>query len=315
MSVEPVSPVKQWLSELRVLKGFSPHTVSAYERDLRQFQVFISSELLELGDADTQTARGFLTHLLSAGLSPRSVNRKISALRSFYSWLEEKGSLEVNPFQNMSQLKDGKHLPAFFTEQEMNRYLKIEGHDFISLRDRALFEILYSSGCRISEILDLDRTDWKVGRSQLKVLGKGGRQRYVFLSGTCMKCLAEYVVVRDKKLLKSGTTESAIFINTRGGRLTRRGVQWIMNQYSAHSSQQKKAGPHIFRHSFATHLLDRGADIRSVQELLGHSRISTTQIYTHTSLERLRAIHSKAHPHSAESKKSGKSKDEETYGH
>lgn len=288
----------QYLAEVRNL---SAATVRSYRNDILHYLTYLERENMSLQEADIKTARGFISDLGFEGLSPRSVNRARSALRGLYRFLITSGEAESNPFESVRSLKTAKPLPAVLFEAEIGQILSMPGDDPKGIRDRCILELLYSTGCRISEITGMNIRDISMKDKTVRVTGKGRKQRFVFLGGSAFMALQAYLQVRSA-MVKRDQEDSlrALLLNGRGERLTPRGIAWIIAAYAERLESAKKIGPHTFRHSFATHLLDRGADIRIVQELLGHASLSTTQVYTHLGIDRLKRVYSRAHPHAGE---------------
>jgi site-specific recombinase XerD len=265
---------------------------------LEAFERFCLGRGRSLEGAGSQDLRDYLVELRGEKKSPLSINRRLSCLRSFFAYLRRGGLIEANPLAGIAGLKKTRGLPVFLFEDEMEKLLDIEGLDFTSVRDRALLEVLYSSGCRVGELASLKLERGAPSTRRLKVLGKGGRERYVFLGESARRALAAWLAERSARLEVAGRRdERALFINSRGGALSTRGVFYIVARRAAEKGLEKPAHPHTLRHSFATHVLNRGADIRVVQELLGHASLSTTQVYTHLGLDALKDIYASAHPH------------------
>lgn len=274
-------------------RNFSPHTLKAYKKDLEAFEEFIK----EAGglEVDQSLIRRYLGYLRIRSYSRRSIARKLSSVRSYYRFLSERGLTDANPAYNLPAPKQESKLPAFLFQDEMKTLLSIPKEDnAFGLRDRAILEMLYTSGMRISELtgLNIDSIDY-LGEV-VKVWGKGGKERLLPIGSYAMRALERYLDQRDK--LVKDSSEKALFLNRYGKRLTDRWIRVMLNGYIRETSVNKRISPHTIRHSFATHLLDNGADLRAVQELLGHVSLSTTQIYTHVSGERLKAVYEKAHP-------------------
>jgi integrase/recombinase XerC/integrase/recombinase XerD len=292
---------ERYLEYITSVRGLSPRTIEGYERELSRFADFIEREELDWRRMRGQDVRLFLGDLLREGLAEASVNRALSAVKGFYAYCRRFELVEKEPFSSVRGMKRGRRLPEVMSAGEVEELLRLPGDDFYGLRDRALLELLYSSGCRVAEAAGVNVNDLSDGWKSLRVVGKGAKERYLFLGGPARQALREYVPVRRERLRTAGRErEKALFINRNGGRLTQRGIAYLLEGYVRRSGIQKRVSPHTFRHSFATHLLDRGADIRVVQELLGHSQVSTTQIYTHVGIERLKEIYDKAHPHARE---------------
>jgi len=298
---------KDYLAWLRSVRNLSPHTLESYAKDLAKYEAFLEGRGVEPRNAGLSDARGFVGQLSRNGLSPRSVNRIVSGVRGWYRFMERNGEIDANPFAEIRSLRTEKRLPSFLFEEEMARLVELpsqtacaEEDSFWKLRDRAVLETLYSTGCRISELVSMNIADMDLKSSTARVMGKGARERNVFLGASAAAALRQYLACRVSHGPKSGRSPDsvrAVFINQRGGRITDRGVRFILGEYLVKANLGKRVTPHTFRHSFATHLLDRGADIRAVQELLGHASLSTTQVYTHVGLERLKKVYRRAHPH------------------
>ncbi len=296
-----------YLTWLRSVRNLSPHTLESYAKDLARYEAFLDERGVKPRQAGLTEARGFVGKLSRDGLSPRSVNRIVSGVRGWYRFMERQGEIEANPFAEIRSLRTEKRLPSFLFEEEMARLIELPsrtacaGEDsFRKLRDRAVLETLYSTGCRISELVSLNLADVDLKSSIARVMGKGARERNVFLGASAVSALREYLACRAAHTPRRGGSPDgarAAFINQRGGRITDRGVRFILGEYLVKANLGKRVTPHTFRHSFATHLLDRGADIRAVQELLGHASLSTTQVYTHVGLDRLKKVYRRAHPH------------------
>lgn len=294
-----MSSVDAYLEQMRLLHGVSDGTVAGYRRDLEKLQSYCERNQLSFETVSAVDARGFLMSPELRDLSPGTVNRLLSAVKGFYRYLTEIGAADVNPFSEIKNFKAPRKLPRFFFEEEMNAILSIEATDFASARDRFLFEFLYSTGCRISEAVALNCSDFTAQTQTLSVTGKGNKERLVCVGDWCRKAYVDYMNFRTAAARLHGWEDNeALFLNRRGGRLTARGVDLIIHDRLLKNGSLNKTGSaHSFRHSFATHLLNRGADIRMVQEMLGHSSLSTTQIYTHVGIDRLKDVYSGTHPH------------------
>jgi len=286
----------EYLNYLEAVRGLSEHTRLAYGRDLDAWEEFLAVRGTTVTDATPLLAGEFLRYLGREGLAPRSVNRVLSCLRGFYRYLLRTGQTARHPFSGIRSLKTPRHLPMFLFEKEVQSLLT-PGTGFQALRDTLLFEVLYSTGCRVSEVCGLDLTT-VVGKTRFSVVGKGGKARWVFLTPSAQTALDAYLPVRLKRLDPADPDAArALLINSRGQRLGVRGVQKIVGRAVAQRGLSKAASPHTFRHTFATHLSTEGMDVRVVQELLGHSRLETTQVYTHLSMDRLKDVMRAAHPH------------------
>ncbi len=290
--------LKQYIEYLRSVKNLSSHSIRAYGRDIEEFIVFLKTRGKEINDIGPDDLRGYISQLSRKKLSAGTINRSMSALRGFFNFLRKQKVLDVNPVNGVHSLKTGRHLPSFLFEDEIDKMLSHNFKDFWGLRDKTIFEFLYSTGCRISEATALNTGDVDLKNGMAIVQGKGRKDRIVFIGKNAKTLLSDYLA-RRKHFTRGSDPESlkALFINHHGSRITDRGVRYILTRFIERYEIMKKVTPHTFRHSFATHILNRGADIRVVQELLGHSSLSTTQIYTHIGLDKLKKVYQEAHPH------------------
>lgn len=302
---DAVSPYLEFMHYLEAERGSSSHTLDAYGRDLQDFfQVAGLGEDPSTGDlarVDHLTIRQWLADLARRGLSRRTVARKLSALRSFYGFLARRGLVTVNPTRLVASPKQPRRLPNFLERDAVEPLVEAPPADTpAGLRDRALLELMYASGLRLAEVVGLDLGDLDLTQRLVRVLGKGGRERIVPFGRAAAAALAEYLERGRPRLLRPGEQEDreeqAVFLNLRGGRLGRRGVAYIIRKYVRGAELYRRVTPHTLRHTFATHLLQGGADLRAVQELLGHAGIATTQVYTHVTREHLRKTYLDAHP-------------------
>lgn len=291
--------IDKFIRYLEIEKNASVHTILNYRLDLEKFNKFLggqqtggnssSAVAVSIEKVDYLTLRRFLAALKQKNIKARTISRKISCLRTFFKFLVREGYLKENPTLLISSPKIDKHLPNFLTEEEMGRLIEFPPDDTVlGLRDRAIFETLYSTGMRISELILLtsDSLDYIAG--VVKVQGKGKKERLIPIGERAIEAIRRYLTARQNN-------SQNLFLNKRGSRITDRGVRVVLNKYIGAIVHRHNISPHTFRHSFATHLLNRGADLRSVQELLGHANLSTTQVYTHLTTDRLKAIYDKAH--------------------
>ena len=284
--------IQKFEGYLSVEKNYSPHTIKNYLSDLEEFSKFLSGE--EITNVSYLTIRKFLAHLRSGNISKRSVCRKLSTLRSFFKFLQRDGYIKANPVESISTPKMDKKLPIFLDEKTAARLVTApETKDFQGTRDRAILETLYSTGIRVGELVGIDLSDVDFISGVIKVLGKGRRERLAPVGDKAVGAIREYMEHRSAKKLEE---KKPLFLNKSGKRLTDRSIRRIIERYIKKLSIKEHVSPHTLRHSFATHLLNHGADLRSVQELLGHKNLSTTQIYTHVTMERLKSVYDKAHP-------------------
>ena len=276
---------------LNIEKNYSPYTVINYKIDLKEFETFLNlAGQKDIKEIDYFVLRKFLATLSEKNLNKRSVSRKISTLKSFFKFMIREGEIKNNPAASLIYPRLDKNLPGFLTESEVLKIInlpKTEG--MFGLRDKAIFEVLYSTGARVSELVSLKINDVDLISGIAKVMGKGRKERLLPLGEPAIVAVKKYLDMR-------GDNCQSLFVNKHTKGLTDRGIRVIVERYIKQSASSLKVSPHTFRHSFATHLLNRGADLRSVQELLGHSSISTTQIYTHLTIDGLKKVYEKAHP-------------------
>jgi integrase/recombinase XerC len=290
--------VEEYLGYLRSVRGVSERTGRAYRTDLLRFAAYCENNGVKAETASPYETQRFIGDLSSEGISAVSVNRALSSIRGFYRWLIRFGRRKDNPVGNLRNLKTPKTLPAFLWEGEMADFADLPDTAGIlwPLRDKALILTMYSAGLRISELVDLSLRSLDRDLGGGRVLGKGGKERHVLFSNEGRDAIAAYLPAR-KARIKAERSTDRLFVNRRGGPISVSGVRWIIARYSGRSGLQKNVHPHALRHSFATHLVNAGCDVRIVQELLGHASLSTTQRYTHVDMERLKKVYAKAHPH------------------
>ena len=302
MVADPVieEKIPVFLQHLAKERNYSRHTVVSYEDDLRQFSEFLlryfKGRQYTLADIDHVTIRRFLGDLLEQNFSKRSIARKLACVKSFFKYLHRVRAVGVNPASNVSSPKLEKRLPQYLGEHDAA--LVMTSPDATTpegIRDRAILEFFYSTGIRLSELIGLDLRDVDTGNRTIKVKGKGNKERIVPFGSSAADALQQYVAQRDHLSVPAEPTD-AVFLTKRGKRMNPKGVNIVVKKYIREVSEIQKNSPHVLRHSFATHLLNRGADLRAVKELLGHESLSTTQIYTHVSVDRLKKVYSQAHP-------------------
>ena len=292
--------VSHFFSYLSAQKRYSFHTVRAYRIDIEQFFESITQETdlrktEHLEEISKEQIRTFLSELIRHGMSKRTVARKLASLKALFGYLHRTGVIKVNPAASLLSPKMEKHLPEFLREEEIDKALEsIDQTSPIGFRDRAILELFYGTGMRLSELIHLDIEDVDLSAGTVRVFGKGGKERVLPIGRNTGKTIQSYLL-RRKELHPKEETQ-ALFINRRGEKMSSRGVQLIVQKWLKHVSEKKKLSPHILRHTFATHLLDRGADLKAVKELLGHSSLSTTQIYTHLTTDRIKKVYRQAHP-------------------
>lgn len=282
--------IDKFIRYLQIEKEMSGHTIRNYNIDLASFAEFLGEEKIE--DVGHLTLRKFLAHLRSKNLDKSSIARRISCLRSFFKFLMREGYIKANPITGLSTPKREKKLPTFLQEDEVAKLLEVPGDDLMGARDKAILETLYSSGMRVSELTAINNDNIDFIAEVIKLYGKGKKERLVPIGSKALQAIRRY----HSKLPPKLSAKKVLFLNRSGKRLSGRSVRRIVSKYIMKVSKKENISPHTFRHSFATHLLNRGADLRAVQELLGHANLSTTQIYTHVTTERLKDVYDKVHP-------------------
>lgn len=290
-----------FLDSLSQGRNFSPRTVAAYRLDLAQFDAFLEESGVrgadDLSSVDLRLLRRFLGGLIDAGLSPGSVARKVASLKSFFRYLRRAGVVSSDPASLLSPPKLPRRLPKFLDEESARRLMEQPDRATpAGARDAAILELFYSTGIRLSELLGLRAADLDWERRTVSVLGKGRKQRIVPYGSHAGAALASYAALRPRLLPAGGPPPEEFFLSARGKRMQPKGVNLIVNRYIGAVADLEKKSPHVLRHTFATHLLNRGADLQAVRELLGHASLSTTQVYTHVSIDRLKRVYAQAHP-------------------
>ncbi|MCF2646585.1 tyrosine recombinase XerC [Niallia circulans] len=298
MKQELNNHVQAFITYLQIEKNYSPYTIEFYMQDIDQFFRFMKDQVIDkLDDVSPSDVRIYLTELFSQQLARKTIARKISSLRSFYRFLLREKEVGNNPFSAVSIPKLEKRLPDFFYEEELQQlFLSCDTNTPLGLRNKALLELLYATGIRVGECTKIQLSDIDFSVSTVLVRGKGQKERYVPFGSFAHQALEAYIKTGRNKLMKDISSHSYLFVNYRGGILTDNGVRDILNKMMDTSSSQGKIHPHKLRHSFATHLLANGADMRTVQELLGHAFLTSTQIYTHVTNEYLKKTYMSYHP-------------------
>ncbi|MGD1075738.1 MAG: tyrosine recombinase XerC [Thermodesulfovibrionales bacterium] len=290
--------VAEFLRHLDTERGASGHTIRAYRKDLMAFFEYVKSAAQSVEQIEI---RGFVASQMSSGLKKSTVGRRLATIRSFFKFLHREGYVKANPARLVNAPKMAKLLPKFLTvDDAFSLVEKPVGIGFLPTRDKAILELLYSSGVRVSELSGLNQDDLNIREGLMKVRGKGKKERIVPVGRKAQDALKAYMI--ERVLLKR--KDKAVFLNRRGTRLTDRGVRRIVVKYARSTLIAGRIGPHTLRHTFATHLLQGGADLRVIQELLGHSSLSTTQKYTHLDIAHLMDVYDRAHPLSENSEKS-----------
>lgn len=290
--------LQAFLDDLKHRRGLSPHTVQSYASDLKQFQVFLEDSMgtTRVSDVDVLALRSFLAHLHQQGISRSSVARKLAAIRTFFRFLSREGTITRNPARLVATPRLDRKVPPRIEEVEVERLLEAPDAEApLGRRDRAMLELLYATGLRVGELVDIDLSRLDLEERLVRVTGKGNKERIVPFGEPAADALRRYLSDR-RRLVALGEGTDALFLNSRGGRLTARSVRRLMGHYLRATALRSGLSPHSLRHAFATHLLEHGCDLRSIQELLGHESLSTTQKYTELSTRKLLEVYEKSHP-------------------
>ncbi len=288
---------KQYTNYIYYEKNLSKNTILAYCKDLEQFLNFCKVKEVSIKEIDHLIIRKYLALLYSDGLKKTSISRKVSALRSFFNFLKREGYIDKSPMLKILGVKQYTKIPQFLCIRETEMLLDMPDNSSVyGIRDKAILELLYSTGIRVGELINLNIEDINLSNNILKVMGKGQKERIVPVNDTALKFIEYYINCGRLKLINNSKKEDALFLNCFGRRLSARSVRNILNKYIKMASIKKNISPHTIRHSFATHMLDNGADLRIVQELLGHVKLSTTQIYTHVTNSKIKQIYNDKHP-------------------
>lgn len=296
---------QEFLTHLREEKRFSPETVRGYSIDLHQFTTFIADydpELLKrVAQIDRLTIRHFLGMLAETGRDPRSMARKLATLKSFFKFLHREGKIPLNVAAFVQTPKLRKSIPTFMSEEQVDRLLNEWGNDgsLLGTRDHAMLELFYSTGMRVSEMATLTTAQLNLERMSVRVMGKGSKERVIPLGRSAVDAVEAWLKLRRKFLADRELVSDAVFLNKFGKPLSAGGIRIRVKQAIRQIADLKKVSPHVLRHSFATHLLNRGADLMAVKDLLGHENLSTTQVYTHVQTDKLKSVYKTAHPRAA----------------
>lgn len=292
--------ISSYLDVLKYQRKYPETTITSYLNDLTLFKDYLSIKKLDYLVITKEEIRNFLKHLDFLKYSRSTVSRILSTLRGFYNYLENSGRVKINYFDLIRNPKKEKKLPNYLEYNEYEILIdSVDGSDEFDSRNKLIIEFLYNTGLRVSELSNIKLADISESEGKIKVLGKGSKERIVYFGDYAQEFLNEYLTCARPKLLK-GKKSDYLFINNKSSKLTSRGIEQVIDKVVTKAALKHKISPHTLRHTFATHLLNEGADLKSVQELLGHSSLSTTQIYTHVSNERLRSVYLKAHPRSKE---------------
>ncbi len=291
-------PFNSFIDYLTLEKNYSPHTVKAYKNDLENFNEFAFSEYdySEIKTIHYSIIRSWIVKLVDSGISNQSVNRKISSLKTYYKFLLKIGDIEVSPLAKHKSLKTSKKIQVPFSEKEIENVLNLlkEEKNFNGVRNKLIVELFYSTGIRRTELVNIKLSDVSISQKTIKVLGKRNKERMIPLLPSVIETIKEYFVFRDN--LVEIKDSSFLFLTLKGVKIYETLVYRIINSYFSTASEKVKKSPHILRHSFATHLLNEGADLKAVKELLGHSSLASTQVYTHNSIAKLKQVYQNSHP-------------------
>ena len=291
--------VTAYMDYLRYEKRMSPNTIVAYQTDLEQFQQYVeqSFQLQDLNDADAVVVRTWILTLMEEGVTTRSINRKISCLKSFYNYQQKMGKVEDNVMRQVVSPKMSKRLPHFVEEHDMNRLFTSDMFEdnFEGRRDRAIMELFYSTGMRLSELMNIKLTDIDFYERTVKVLGKRNKERVIPLNHVAIEAIEKYLSIYEQEFGEMNKN-SCIFVTSKNRKLYPKAIYNIVRKYLDCVTTIDKRSPHVLRHTFATHMLNNGADINAIKEILGHSSLAATQVYTHNSIEKLKSIYQQAHP-------------------
>jgi len=290
--------IETFLSYLQHEKRYSLHTIESYKVDLTQFNAYLLETFeMEMLEVQPMQVRNYIVHLMEQGISANSVGRKMSALRSFYKYYQRRGEISSNPVTHVKAPKVAKHLPVFIDDQKLDNLLdsgEFFDGSFSSVRDKMIIEVLFGTGMRLAELLNLKDQDIDFYGETVKVLGKGGKQRIIPMARPLVRQLKDYISL--KSLQNFDNKNTSLFVTNKGASAHRNFIYKTVKSYLTFISTQDKKSPHVLRHSYATSLLNRGADLNAIKELLGHASLAATQVYTHNSIERLKTIYKQAHP-------------------
>lgn len=291
------SLLEKFINYIEIEKHYSFNTVKNYELDLETFLLFLNKENIDkINQVDYRIIRNYLNEMYKKKYAKKTISRNISSLRSFFKYLKRHSYINNNPMLLITNPKEDKKLPNFLYYNELENLLKAPDlNTSLGYRNALMIELFYSTGIRVGEIVNIKTNDLDINAKKIKILGKGNKERYVLYGDVCSDLLKTYLSEK-RGLIKEHITNDYLFINHLGDKLSTRGVEYILTSIIKKSNLNKKITPHTLRHTFATHMLNEGADLKSVQELLGHENLKTTQIYTHVSNERLRSVYLNTHP-------------------
>jgi tyrosine recombinase XerC len=293
-----IKKIEDFMAYLKYEKNASPHTIAGYRRDLLQLAQYLEEKKSSLDKVDNIILRGFLASRYGRGEKKSTVGRKLAAIRSFFQFCVRKHWMQLNPAKVVSTPKQEKPVPSFLTEEEMQKFLDLpRTNKTLDLRDRAMMELLYATGIRVSELVGINLEDVNFAERLIRIRGKGKKERLVPFGRKAEETLRSYLRVRSS-INRGGVESKPVFLNYLGKKLSTRSVERTVDKYIRRTALRRKISPHSLRHSFASHLLSRGADLRVIQELLGHESLATTQKYTHIDLKHILDVYHKSHPRS-----------------
>jgi integrase/recombinase XerC len=292
--------ITDFITHLQKIKKYSPHTTTSYENDLHQLASFIKVhyEQDELTAANHVMIRSWVVHMSKANIGPRSINRKLSTLNTFFKFCMRNGLMTKNPMKKVVAPKVGKRLPSYVMAHDIPRIMRVDisQDEYTRSRDEMIIFMLYMTGMRRSELLNLRLTDINLSRRDIRVLGKGKKERIIPISNDAITKIKAFIEVRNQQFESIEVEGNYYFLSSRGKKINPRILYSIVHRQLQFADSAEKKSPHVLRHSFATHLLNEGADINAIKEILGHANLAATQVYTHNSIERLKDIYAKAHP-------------------
>lgn len=285
----------EFLDYISLEKNYSNHTETNYEEDLYKYESFLNKNKLNYLNIKYKQISKYILYLRESGYKSTSINRMLSSLRSFYNFLEKNNKVKINPFNLIPSLKTEQRLPNYFKYNEFILMIESLSDNDLDIRNRLILELLLATGIRVSELVNIKLNDIDFNNNEIRVYGKGSKERIVFYGSYCSESLNKYLSISRVNLLNNKESEY-LLINNKGGKLTDRGVRFILEQIVSKASIKSKVSPHTFRHTFATIMLNEGCNIKSVQEILGHASLSTTSIYTHLTNEEIRRTYLSSHP-------------------
>jgi integrase/recombinase XerC len=292
--------IEHFITHLQKVKKYSENTTVSYKNDLSQFALYLKAqyELADICLCNHMMIRSWVVYMSKEKVTPRSINRKLSTLNSFFKHAMKNGAVSKNPMKKVIALKVGKRLPSYVMENEIPRVMQVEiyENDYTKYRDELIIYLLYTTGMRRSELINLKITDINLSRKDIRVIGKGKKERIIPISSESISKIKTFITIRSDHYEQINIEDNFLILSNKGMKINPRSIYAIVNRQMKTANSADKKSPHVLRHSFATHLLNNGADINAIKEILGHANLGATQIYTHNSIERLKEIYSKFHP-------------------